>query len=155
MTFQIRPLALAPFEPLFALSDAELAATGAVSRIADASPGFPCRVSLQDAEPGERVLLLNFEHQDADTPFRACHAIYVRVDAIEAHPEPGEVPEVLRRRVLSVRAFDAAGWLRDADLADGTAVESVIERLLADPEVAYLHLHYAKPGCYAARVERG
>jgi hypothetical protein len=155
MTFQIRPLRRAGFEPLFGLSEQDLARRGVLARIADAKPGFPCRVSLKDAEPGERVLLLNFEHQPAETPFRSRHAIYVRDGAVEARLEPGEVPELLRSRTLSVRAFDAEGLLIDADLAEGALVEAAIERMLAVPDAAYLHLHYARPGCFAARVDRG
>lgn len=154
MTFQIHPLPRSDFAHLFGLSDAALKARGVIAQIADSKPGFPCRVSLEDAEPGERVLLVNYEHQPADTPYRSRYAVFVRDGAQEARPAPGEVPEQLRRRVLSVRAFDADGLLIDADLADGTAVEDVIERLFANPRAACLHLHNAKPGCYAARVER-
>jgi hypothetical protein len=154
MNFQISALPLAPFAPLFAMSDAELRQRGALRRIVDAKPGFPCRVSLEDAEIGERVVLLNFEHQSADSPYRAQHAVYVRENAIEAHPAVGEVPEVLRRRLLSVRAYDSAGMMIEADVVDGRELEPVIERMLARANVAYLHLHNAKPGCYAARVDR-
>ena len=68
MDFRISGLSVAPFAPLFGLSDAELAARNAVRRVCDAKPGFPCRVSLMDAEPGERVLLLHHEHQPAAPP---------------------------------------------------------------------------------------
>jgi hypothetical protein len=154
MSFRITGLPAALYAPLFALPDAELAARGALRRVADRSPGFPCRVSLADAAPGETVLLVHHEHQPAPTPYRAGHAVYVRAGAEEARPAPGEVPEALRRRLLSVRAFDGAGMMVDADVVDGRAVEPVIARLLADPAVAYLHLHNAKPGCWAARVDR-
>jgi hypothetical protein len=154
MSFRISGLPAAPFAPLFALSDAELRRHGAVRRVADRTPGFPCRVSLRDADPGETVLLVHYEHQPADTPYRAAHAIYVREGAVEARPAVGEVPDVLRRRLLSARAFDAAGMMLDADVADGLALEPVVRRLLSRPGFAYLHLHNAKPGCYAARVDR-
>jgi hypothetical protein len=154
MTFLISPLPRALFEPLFGLADDELKQQGVVARIADAKPGFPCRVSLKDAEPGQRMLLLNFEHQGADSPFRSRYAIYVCDGAEEARLGPGEVPDLLRSRTIAVRAFDAAGILIDCDLAEGAVVEGAIERLLADPQAAYLHLHYAKAGCFAARVDR-
>ncbi len=154
MTFQIAGLDPAPFAPLFALSDAELAERGAVRRVADRKPGFPCRVSLADAEPGETLILLNHEHLPVDSPYRATHAIYVREGVEVAHPAPGEVPEVLRLRLLSVRAFDTAGMMVDADVADGHVIEPVIDRMFADPAVAYIHLHNAKPGCFAAQVNR-
>lgn len=154
MHFRISGLPLAPFAPLFGLPDGELAARGIVRRIADCRPGFPCRVSLRDAEVGEPVLLLNWEHQPADSPYRSRHAIFVREHAQPAAPAVDEVPEVLRLRLLSLRAFDAAGFMLDADVVHGREAEAAIARLLGDPRVAYLHVHNAKPGCYAARVER-
>jgi hypothetical protein len=154
MSFQISALQAAAFEPLFGLTDEELAARGAVRKIADRNPGFPCRVSLADAGVGETVLLLNYEHQPANSPYRATHAIFVREGAEEAHPRKDEVPEQLRSRLLSVRAFDERGMMLDADVVEGRSLEPIIERMLADASVGYLHLHNAKPGCYAARVDR-
>jgi hypothetical protein len=154
MTFQIEGIPVARFAPLFGLPDEALSELGAVRRIADHKPGFPCRVSLKDAEPGESVLLVNFLHQPAATPYRARHAIYVREFAQEARLAPGEVPEVLRSRLLSLRAFDAAGWLLDADVVDGQLLEPALIRLLEPQAVACVHIHNAKPGCYAARAVR-
>ncbi len=154
MGFQISPLRADRFRHLFGQDAKALAAQGVERHVVDAKPGYPCRVSLQDAEVGETVLLLNYEHQAAPTPYRASHAIYVREGAVQARPDRNEVPEQLRRRVLSVRAFDGAGMLVAADLADGRALEPVVERLLADAQVDYLHLHNAMQGCYAARVDR-
>jgi hypothetical protein len=120
----------------------------------ESKPGFPCRVSLEDAEIGEEVLLLNYEHLPVNTPYRASHAIYVRPDAMPAHLEVNEIPTMLRSRLLSIRAFDHEGMMRGADVAEGEQCVHVIEQLFADRRVAYLHLHFAKAGCYAARVER-
>jgi len=153
MGFRITGLPAEQFASLFSLSDQELAARGAVRRIADAKPGYPCRVSLTDAERGQEVILTHFEHHPVDSPFRASHAIYVRAgekpyDAID------QVPEQLRLRLLSVRAFDEKGMLVNADVVDGKELEAVIDRLFGDDRADYLHVHYAKPGCYAARIER-
>jgi hypothetical protein len=145
MTFRIVGLPAEEFAPLFALSNTELARRGAVRRIADdREPGYPCRVSLTDSHPGDKLLLVNYEH----------HAVaYVRrgeqrFDAVD------QVPEQLRSRTLAVRAFDAAGTMVGWELVDGREVETAIERLLANPQASYLHVHFAAPGCYAARVER-
>jgi len=153
MSFRITGLPAESFHELFTLSDAELAARGAVRRIADAVPGFPCRISLTDAELGDEVILTHYEHQPAASPFRASHAIYVRrgetrYDAVD------QIPQQLQTRLLSVRAFDAAGMMIDADVVDGTALDGAIDRILADQRAQYLHVHYAKQGCYAARVDR-
>jgi hypothetical protein len=154
MSFQISGLPVAPFAPLFGLSDAQLAARAAVRRTADTFPGFPCRVSLRDAEPGETLLLLNYEHLAVATPYRSRYAILVREHAEEAKVAVDAVPEVLRRRLLSLRAFNAQGMLLDADVVDGREVEPIIRRMLEQREVEYLHVHNAKPGCFAARVDR-
>jgi hypothetical protein len=153
MTFRIMGLPTQPFTKLFALSDLELAAQGAVRQVADARPGYPCRVSLTDAELGQDVILVHFEHHAVASPYRASHAIYVRegettYDAID------QVPEQLRLRLLSVRAFDPRGMMVGADVVEGAELEAAIARLFGDERAAYLHVHYAKPGCYAARIER-
>jgi hypothetical protein len=111
-------------------------------------------VTLEDAEPGERVLLVHYVHQPADTPFRASHAVYVREGASRTASFVDEIPASLRARQLSVRAFDATDMMVDADLTDGTNLKALVERLLASDATAYLHVHYAKRGCYAARVDR-
>jgi hypothetical protein len=154
MSFRITGLPLNDFAPLFALSDQQLARHAALRMIADHKPGFPCRVSLRDAEPGESVILVNYEHLPVATPYRSSHAIYVRERAEQACPATGEVPELLRDRLLSLRAFDRLGMMQAADVVHGSTVESVIEQMLTDADVDYLHIHNAKAGCYAARVER-
>ncbi|HUK06757.1 MAG TPA: DUF1203 domain-containing protein [Stellaceae bacterium] len=152
MSFRITGLSAEDFAPLFHLSDEELAARGAVRRIADRG-GYPCRVSLTDAQPGDELLLLNYEHHAVQSPYRMRFAIYVRrgettYDAIDT------VPEQLRARTLAVRAFDADAMMVGRELVDGRELPSTIERLFADPQAQYLHIHFAAPGCYAARVDR-
>ena len=154
MTFRISALPVAPFAALFGLRNRDLEAQGVVRRIADRRPGFPCRVSLRDASAGEAVLLLNYEHLPVPGPYRSRHAIYVREYAIECRPDIDEVPHVLRTRLLSVRAFDAGSLMVDADVVDGAGVGEVINRCFENEQVDFLHLHHAKPGCYAARVDR-
>jgi hypothetical protein len=154
MSFRISGLRAEPFTSLFGLDDEALARAGARRYIADAKPGFPCRVTLEDAEPGERVLLVHYVHQPADTPFHASHAIYVRENASRTASLVDEIPASLRGRQLSVRAFDATHMMIDADLADGANLEALVQRLLVNDATSYLHVHYAKRGCYAALVER-
>ena len=140
MSFRILGLDPAPFRPLYGLNDAELRQMGVRRCIADRKPAFPDRIELRDAEPGENLLLLNFTHQPADTVYRASHAIFVR--------------EVMRVRPISLRAFDADHEMVDAALVDGVELAPLIARFLGQSHVAYLQAHYAKRGCYAARVER-
>ncbi len=154
MSFRITGLSPEPFRELFGLSDQELASRGAKRYVADTKPGFPDRIELRDAEPGETLLLLNYTHQPANSPYRASHAIFVREGATERYDRIDAVPEVFRARTLSLRAFDDAGLIVDADLVEGRSVENLISRLLENREVAYIQAHYATRGCYAARIER-
>ena len=154
MTFRIHGLPRAAYAHLIGLADAELAAHGAVRMTCETPHSFPCRVGLRDLEPGETALLLNHTHQPADTPYRASHAIFVGEGSNEADPAPGETPAVLARRPLSIRAFDDAGNMLDADLVDGTDAPALIERLLENPRAAYADIHYARRGCWAARAVR-
>jgi len=154
MSFRITGLSPRPFRHLFGLPDEELAKHRAKRYVADKKPGYPDRIELRDAEPGETVLLVNHVHQPADNPYRASHAIFVREGAAAAYDRMDEIPEAMRVRHISLRAFDAADLMVDAGLADGREIEPVIERLFADARVAYIQAHYAKRGCYAARIDR-
>jgi hypothetical protein len=151
MTFRITGLPAERFAHLFTLSDDELAAQGAVRRTADGP--YPCRVSLTDASVGDELILMNYEHHTVDSPYRMRFAIYVRKGE-ETYDKVDQVPQQLRTRTLAARAFDADGMMVGRELVEGARLESAIERLFADPRAAYLHVHFAAPGCYAARVER-
>jgi hypothetical protein len=151
MSYRITGLPAEQFASLFALSDGELAARGAVRRVADAR--YPCRVSLTDSQPGDELLLINYEHHPVDSPYRMRFAIYVRkgeetYDAVDA------VPEQLRIRTLALRAFDSDAMMVGWELVEGRDLDGAIARLFANPRARYIHVHYAAPGCYAARIDR-
>jgi len=154
MSFQIHALPAAKFKPLFSLSNEELAKKRALRMVVESNPGSPCRVSLVDAEVGETVILLNFQHQPGDSPYRASHAIFVRENAEQAFPSVGTIPESLKNRLISIRAFDEKHHMVAADVVDGRGLSEAIAATLDNPGVAYLHLHNAKAGCFAARVTR-
>ena len=156
MSFVVSGLPLEPFRRLFGLSVAELAAHGAIRYAVDAEIGFPCRITLEDARVGDTVLLLNYEHQPADTPYRSRHAIFVSERATETRVARDEIPPALAvRPAISLRAFDMADMMIDAEIAPGAQLAPAITRMLAKPDVAYLHAHNAGRGCYAARIDRG
>jgi hypothetical protein len=152
--FRIVGLPLEEFRPLFRLNDDELVGKGARRMIVDAKPGFPCRVSLEDAEIGENVILMPFTHHDVDSPYRAFGPIFVREHANEAQLAPGEIPEAVSSRMMSLRAYDDAGMMLNADVIHGCELKSRIEEVFANPKVSYLHLHNAGAGCYSCKVER-
>jgi len=144
----------APFEPLFAMTDDELSRLGARRRTATDAPGFPCRVSLEDAPVGAELLLLPYEHHPAASPYRASGPIYVRRGAVRRDLQPGEVPSYVSGRLISVRAYDAAAMMIAASVCEGSAVAGALDELFADPAVAYVHLHNAKRGCFSCEAIR-
>jgi len=152
--FRIVGLSEAQFEPLFSLDDDELAQKGARRLVVDAKPGFPCRVSLQDAEIGERVILVPFVHHDVESPYRASGPIFVRETAKQIELAPDEIPEVVAGRVMSVRAYNDKGMMVNAAVTAGKELKSQVEKFLGDAKISYLHLHNAGAGCYSCRVER-
>lgn len=154
MAFRVQGLEPSSFEHLVGRSDEALAAQGVRRCVVDARPGFPDRVEVRDLEVGETALLLNYEHQPAETPYRSRHAIFVGEQSLRPLDLVDELPDAILCRPISLRAFDSAGEMIDADLADGIALRPIIARFFENPNVAYLHAHYAKRGCYAARIVR-
>lgn len=152
--FRISGLDGAQFGHLFGLSDDELKGHHISRHIADEKPSFPCRVTLEDAEIGERLLLLPYRHHRAATPYRAEGPIFVRERPTKQAEFLDEVPEQLKVRLISLRAYDADGMMIDADVVEGVALKPLIERFLANEQASYLHAHFARRGCYAALIER-
>ena len=152
--FRIVGLRREQFEALFALNEKELAAKNACRMTVDAKPGFPCRIGLADAEIGETVILLPFTHHDVDSPYRASGPIFVRENANEANLSAGEIPEVVSSRTMSVRAYDKGSMMIDGSVITGPEIRAQIEKMFANPKIAYLHLHNAGAGCYSCKVER-
>lgn len=153
MSFRVLGLSPDLFRPLFSLSDVELRARGA-RRVVAHDPAMPCRVSMAHAEIGEELLLLNYQHQPANTPYRATHAIYMRKVAAAAYDEINVVAPVLATRLLAVRAFDCENMMIDAEVREGMQAAELFEKMLANCNSHYLQVHNARRGCYAARVER-
>ena len=152
--WQLSGLDPARFEPLFALPDDALRQLGAVRRTAVETPGFPCRISLEDAPVGAELLLLPYEHHRAASPYRASGPIFVRRGAVRSELAPGEVPAYVTRRLISLRAYDAASIMIEASVRDGPEVAAVLDEMFGDPAVAYVHLHNAKRGCFSCAASR-
>jgi hypothetical protein len=154
MNYQLSGLEPAQFEALFDLGDAELAERGMRRVRADQPVGFPCRISLEDAPVGEELLLLPFAHQDGRSPYRASGPIFVRRGQPRAARIVNELPSYLTLRPLSVRAYDATDEMVDAEVVAGAEAAPLIERFLQRPDVSYLHVHFARRGCFACRIDR-
>jgi hypothetical protein len=153
MSFVVRGLDPTPYKPLFGLPDEELAKRGVV-RMTVSDPTFPCRVSLTDRAPGEKVLLVNHLSHDVANPYRASHAIFVTETEQEPAEFVDEVPPVFETRVLSLRGFDKDGMMADAILTQAGEAEEGIRKLFANPEIETIHAHNATRGCFSAKIER-
>ena len=155
MDFRITGLSPEPFKFVFHLDADALSAIGAQRLVADdAPPGYPCRVSLAHALPGEELILMSFEHQSGHSPYRATGPVFARKSALTAFDAVNVVPKPVCLRLLSVRAYDRDDMIVEAEVVEGNGLEALIERYFQLGDVAYLHLHYARRGCYACRVDR-
>jgi len=154
MTFQFHSLDDQQFSHLYGLSDEVLREKGVIVYIADSKPGYPCRITLEDAEQGERLLLLNYQHLPTSSPYRSAHAIFVKDGASSKTYEPDQIPDVVFCRQLSVRAFDSGDMMLDAIVCEGKDLSEKMLELFSIPETTYLHVHTAKRGCFLASVTR-
>jgi hypothetical protein len=82
-------------------------------------------------------------------------AAFVHADGCEPFESiPGAVSEQVGGRVLSVRAHDDEAMMTGATVFEGEQFPQRAEALLGDAGVAFLHVHFAGPGCFAFRVDR-
>jgi len=152
--FRLVGLAPEAFAPFFALTDEQLAERGIHRVVADRKPGYPCRISLVDAEIGEPLLLLPYCHQPANSPYQASGPIFIRSGARQRVADASEVPPYVTDRLMSVRAYDERDFIVDAEVCAGADVAATIRRMFEDAQVRYIHLHNAKRGCFSCRAER-
>jgi hypothetical protein len=153
MQYVVKGLEPSTFAGLRGATDEQLQAAGARRVVADARPGYPCRVALEDAWIGETLILLPYAHHQADSPYRASGPVFVRETALTATRRHNELPESLQTRLLSIRAYDKAGEMVDAEVIEGRDADPVVRTLLGREDIAFLHAHYARRGCYAALIE--
>jgi hypothetical protein len=152
--FRLVGISSEPFESLFGWSDEKLRTVNAVRVIADADFGYPCRVSLTDAEIDDEMLLLPYQHQPAPSPYRASGPIFVRRNATRRVLDVGEIPPYISRRLISLRAYDDAHHIVSADVCEGIEIAAQLDSLFSDDVVRYAHLHNARRGCFACLADR-
>ncbi|HTF31000.1 MAG TPA: DUF1203 domain-containing protein [Flavitalea sp.] len=150
--FQIKSLEASEFSNLFELDQSGLQKIGAIKMIVDKKPGFPCRVSLEDAEIGEEVMLLPYQYHKTKAPYRSTGPVFVRKNAITARLMINEIPKMLQHRLLSLRAYDRNGMMKESSVAEGHALKDALEKIFINPDISYIHIHNAKAGCYNCEV---
>jgi hypothetical protein len=122
--------------------------------IANSNHGFPCRVSLRDADEGDALILFHHVSHEVATPYRSAYAIYVRETADAAAVYVDETPPVFEGRPIALRGFDADGNLLGAALALPGQADARIRELFESDDIAYIHAHNAAHGCFSAAIER-
>jgi len=152
--FRIQAIPRQVYEPFLELSDLELTHYHARWIVAEADLEFPCRVSLQDAKQGERLLAISHLHHDSASPYRAAGPIFVRKNCETARPEIDEVPIMLRHRLLSLRGYSEDGNMLCAQVVEGSKLEFSIADQFQFAAVKYQHIHNAMEGCVNCAVQR-
>ena len=117
----------------------------------------PCRVCLRDAAVGEAVLLGSYHLPRPRGIYWTPSPIFVHAAPCTPFAATGTIPEIVRSRLVSVRAYDAEDQcLYDLGHAgDGEGIDAPLSRALADPRTSFVNIHTAKPGCLLCRVEPG
>ncbi len=142
------------FEGYFEMNSSQLGKMGIRTSLADSYPGYPCRVSLEDAQIGEEVYLISFEHHQTNSPYRSSGPVFVRKNAMPASMGINEIPEMLIHRLLSLRAYNEAGMMLDSRTLNGSELRFTLCQMFENMEIAYIHIHNAGPGCYNCKAER-
>jgi len=152
--FIVQPINYTAVQHLFEFDSEKLSKQGIVKMTVDEFPGFPCRVSLEDAEIGEEVLLFTYPHHDADSPYNASGPIFVRKDAQTASFVINEIPKMLEHRLLSLRAYNQQAMMIDARTVKGEILQEKIKDILQNESVSYIQIHNSGPGCFNCQVNR-
>lgn len=152
--FKLEALNYLDFEYLNDLSETELAENHIKKIIADKFPGFPCRVTLEDAAIGETVFLLNYDFHNVNSPYRASGPVFVRANQLTKKYAQNEIPVMFNHRLLSIRGYNKEAMMIFADVCEGRFLKNKLSQMLENQEIEYIHLHNAKPGCYNCVVKR-
>ncbi len=152
--FQVKAIRGGEFDRLFTLDKPALEEMGAIRMTVDKQPGFPCRVSLEEAEVGEEVMLLPYQHHKTYSPYQATGPIFVRKNAKTTSLAVNEIPVFFNHRLLSLRGYNTSGIMKVASVTKGDVLREELDQMLKDPDINYIHIHNARQGCFLCVVER-
>lgn len=150
--FIIKSLQHSKFEYLKDLTELELSVNNIVKQTVNKKPSFPCRVTLQDAEIGEEVFLLNYQFHNKNSPYSANGPIYIRPNKVSKICKKNEIPEMFLTRLISLRGYNSLSMLINAEVFEGTLLKEKIQKFLEKENIEYLHIHNAKTGCFLAET---
>jgi hypothetical protein len=150
------------FIPIAAEDAGRLRAGGADSygvpseRMTSDGDGVPCRRCMRMVGQGEPYLVLAWRPFSTLQPYAETGPVFLHAEECQPARENGELPEMLESPDYIVRGYDAG-----ERIVYGTggvvARERIKERageLLADPNIAFVHIRSARNNCFQCKVER-
>lgn len=122
----------------------------------DEENSAPLRCCLTEAPVGEKVALVAYQPFDRPGPYAETGPVLIHVEPCAGYADIHRYPEEFRHRRQILRAYDARGWQAyDAHtIVDGEDAEAVIERILANPNIEFLHSRNVLAGCYMFTIRR-
>ncbi len=121
--------------------------------LADSPSGYPCRHCLHFAKPGERLILFPYAAIPAGHPYSESGPIFVHAEQCERYRATHEYPEDFRRG-RAFRAYNTGYDMIDAEVANVNEPEAIVEKLLQNPETAFVDARSVTRGCYTFRIQR-
>ena len=123
--------------------------------VVDKEAAFPCRICLEDARVGDRVLLCSYSPFARPTPYRTVGPIFVHETSCRPFRPSAQVPDMIRRRRVALRAYSAdSSQMLDCDVVEGETLAERAELMLKDRRVFRIDVHFARAGCYACSIGR-
>jgi hypothetical protein len=115
--------------------------------------GEPLRCCLRFAREGEQIALISWAPFTEVSPWREVGPVYVHAEHCTGYDEHA-LPGQLRRGPVLLRTYYADGSM---DYEHNTVVgdediEPVLDRLLAEPDVAQVHVRSLRPQCFLYAV---
>lgn len=120
---------------------------------AEAEGSYPCRHCLRWARSGEALILFPFAAIERGKPYAETGPIFVHAENCERYRASDEFPRDFCEG-RSIRGYDAAENMIAGEVVKENGPEAVVERLLADPRIAFIQVRSASRGCYTFGIER-
>ena len=116
----------------------------------------PCRHCLSFFEAGkEDRILFTYDPFESVAEFPLPGPIFIHAEPCRRYDENDGFPTWLLEHPLTVQAYGPERQLREeVRLEKRSPAEPVIERLLGNSAIDYLHIRDTHAGCYDFRVER-
>ena len=117
--------------------------------------GEPLRCCLRYAQAGEQIALISYAPFEHVSVWREVGPAYIHAARCEGYAQTNQLPEELAKgpRVLRTYSEDQTmSYDHNTLVEDETALEPIIERLLAEPDVATVHIRTVKPQCFLYSV---